>query len=96
MVTIVILILMGPGIELFNHGLHSQNIIISQCTPPPLLRKKTCSLWPLKVIPLTLLPPDSASASPQSLGHLEPSFPTISHLILVILPSSLLPLNMLS
>src|SRR3979490_3316326 len=62
--------------KVFNPLQHVQNFTILQCTPLPLLKKKTSSPWPLMVMPLTLLPQDLASASPQYPGHSELSIPT--------------------
>ena len=68
MVTMVTLSVMRTQIKVFNLLQHVQNFTTLQCTPLPLLKKKTSSPWPLMVIPLILLPQDLASASPQYPG----------------------------
>ena len=84
---------MRTYLKLFNQGQHCQNFIILQCTPPPLLRRKTSSFWPPMAIPLALLPPDLASASPQYPEHSETSISISITPLGVVLPSFLLPLK---
>ena len=84
---------MGTYFELFNQGWHCQNFTIPQCIPLPLLRRETFLLWPPMAIPLVLLPPDLASASPQYPEHSETSISISITPLGVILPSFLLPLK---
>ena len=95
MVTMATLSFMRTQIKVFNPLQHVQNFTILQCTPLPLLKKKTSSPWPLMVIPLALLPQDLASASPQYPGLSELSIPTSPAPLEVIPPSFPLEINML-
>jgi len=95
MVTMATLSFMRTQIKVFNPLQHVQNFTILQCTPLPLLKKKTSSPWPLMVIPLTLLPQDLASASPQYPGLSELSIPTSPAPLEVVPPSFPLEINML-
>src|SRR3979490_1454065 len=95
MVTMATLSFMRTQIKVFNPLQHVQNFTILQCTPLPLLKKKTSSPWPLMVIPLALLPQDSASASPQYPGLSELSIPTSPAPLEVVPPSFPLEINML-
>src|SRR3979490_1208343 len=95
MVTMATLSFMRTQIKVFNPLQHVQNFTILQCTPLPLLKKKTSSPWPLKVIPLALLPQDLASASPQYPGLSELSIPTSPAPLEVVPPSFPLEINML-
>ena len=95
MVTMATLSFMRTQIKVFNSFQHVQNFTILQCTPLPLLKKKTSSPWPLMVIPLALLPQDLASASPQYPGLSELSIPTSPAPLEVVPPSFPLEINML-
>src|SRR6267154_5844398 len=83
-------------LKLFKHCQPTQYFSILPCALSPLLRRKTSFLKPAMVNPLVKLLPLWVLASLQLSGSSKTSFPTISHLILVVLPSSLPPLNVLS
>ena len=91
----VTLSFMRTEIKVFNLLQHVQNFTTLQCTPLPLLKKKTSSPWPLIGNPLILLPQDLASASPQYPGFSELSIPTSPAPLEVIPPSFPLEINML-
>ena len=91
----VTLSFMRTQIKVFNPLQHVQNFTTLQCTPLPLFKKKTFFPWLLMVIPLTLLPQDLASASPQYPGLSELSIPTSPAPLEVVLPSFPLEINML-
>src|SRR3979490_726326 len=95
MVTMATLSFMRTQIKVFSPLQHVQNFTILQCTPLPLLKKKTSSPWPLMVIPLALLPQDLASASPQYPGLSELPIPTSPAPLEVVPPSFPLEINML-